>query len=218
MKKLLSILIGIYGGALATSEVHAQAQIQVHVQTAGTPKSVLGLVVSKRTVLSQPVALEQLVTTAAGRGSLLVPVTVDASTPPDSVVSALVMNDDGTIAIGDVRPVIEASLGASYLQLPDCPAERAETGDVPGKLGLLDSLVKLRTDLRAKYVEELQRQLTPDLAARLIRLEELFGIQQHPPLAADLPPAVLADRLSRLMESVENYRAYAPQQSDQSKQ
>lgn len=204
--KLLAVCICAFALSFMASSAHAQNTVQIHIQPSSRPLSVLGMIISKRGVATQPVALETL--KALPTGGFLVPVALSSDIASDAFITALVVQEDKGVVMGDVRSATAEST-RSYLTLPDCPPERAGTGDVPGKLGLLDSLVKLRTDLREKYLGELQKQLTPDLVARLTRLEELFGIKQHPPLSADLPPAILADRLSRLMEAVQNYRAYS---------
>lgn len=213
--KLLTPRFALLGSALAVlllaTAAHAQNTVQIQVQPSARPISVLGMIISKRGVLTQPIGIENLKPLTTG--GFIVPVALTSEISSDAFVTALVVQEDKGIVMGDVRPATAAST-PSYHTLPDCPPERAETGDVPGKLGLLDSLVKLRTDLREKYLAELQKQLTPDLVARLTRLEELFGIKQHPPLSADLPPAILADRLSRLMEAVNNYRAYSGSSRD----
>ena len=192
----------------------AETEVRVHVQTAAKPLSALAMILTKRGVITKAIPVEKLIPLSSG--GMLIPVPIGDDTPGDAFVTALVVQEDKAIAMADVRSVETESAGPSYLELPECPPERAETGDVPGKLGLLDSLVKLRTDLREKYIAELRKQLTPDLVARLTRLEELFGIKQEPALHPDLPPAVLAERLSRLMESVNNYRAYSTPVADES--
>jgi hypothetical protein len=55
---------------------------------------------------------------------------------------------------------------------------------------------------------KLRRAMEGNVLAKLIKFEEAFGLTRPDSLSADLPPAELYERLSRIQHALRRYQSY----------
>lgn len=129
---------------------------------------------------------------------------------PDSVASAIAVDENGANVFAGVTPAITAEAQDLLMSVPECPGEdssRAVTTTTPGTL-------KQLVDVRAERMEivrlKIRRAMDGNVLAKLTKFEEAFGLTRAEALNPDLPPAELIDRLSRIQHALRKYQAQRP--------
>jgi hypothetical protein len=129
---------------------------------------------------------------------------------PDSVASAVGTNEDGARVFASVTPALMSEAKDLLASVPECPGEdssRAVTTTTPGTL-------KQLVDVRAERMDiirlKIKRSMDSTVLAKLTKFEEAFGLTRSSELSADLPPAELIDRLSRIQHALRKYQSYKP--------
>jgi hypothetical protein len=133
---------------------------------------------------------------------------------PDSVASARATNEEGVSVFAGVTPAIMSEAKDLLASIPECPGEdssrAALTTTTPGTL-------KQLVDVRAERMEivrlKIKRAMDGNALAKLTKFEEAFGLTRSQELSADLPPAELIDRLSRIQHALRKYQSYKPKHS-----
>ena len=77
----------------------------------------------------------------------------------------------------------------------------------PGQEALIARLIKIRKDRIELSQKKLEALLDQDTAARIMKLERGFGLNQSEPLSAQIAPAKLTDRLNRVLIAIKNFEA-----------
>lgn len=120
----------------------------------------------------------------------------------DTLVSAILFSSDGTIAFAPTKD-LNSRLPS---ELPTCTTEKLTIDADEGQIGLLQSLVALRTARRTNAQDRLNKALTGPFLEKLKKLERGFGITYPQPLSATRPPTELIDRLTRIVNAVKNFQ------------
>ncbi len=127
--------------------------------------------------------------------------------PRDAVATALVVASDGQTAYGDLRPLLNADSKESYLKIPQCTPEKVSETRLQGQVGLLESLIEVRSARRGVAQVKVAQLMAGDFLSNLNKLEEGFGLNYPVSLSSDLTPVELIDRLSRLSQVVSSAKA-----------
>lgn len=159
------------------------------------------LVMSSRGLDQFPVEMQR-----SGDGDAVATILLDTDTlPAEAAVSSMLISESGDVYFS---PIEGAHTLADMDKLPPCPAERDANLDFSGQHALLESLVRLRTQYRDGFRSMMGNRLTAGLIEDLSKLEELFGLSYTEPMSADMALPQLVDRLARLTEAVQNYKAH----------
>ena len=129
---------------------------------------------------------------------------------PDTVASAIVRTAAGDVAFGFVKSLSEQTLDT--VSLPTCDASEGESPALESQVGLIRSLVQVRTARREIVQKKLAAVMAEDFLETMKKLERGFGLVYSSELSSELPPSELVDRLSRLLNAVTNYRNRRVQQ------
>jgi len=123
-----------------------------------------------------------------------------------ATVSAIVVSEEGELAFGSVKPV-RYDVGSIH-SIPQCEEESViSTVGLESQVALLESLLQIRSERRSTYQANLNRELSGDFLNRLMELESGLGLQAYPALSPDTDPVELTDRLSRLKNSIQQFKA-----------
>jgi hypothetical protein len=123
--------------------------------------------------------------------------------PADAMASVAVFSSEGQIEVSKIQSTSRITLP----KLPQCPAKQNVQVEPQSQLGVLQSLVSIRTARRDTARQKIDQLLTPALLERLIKLEKGLGLTSEPPLSSALPALALRDRLHHLLQAVKNYRS-----------
>lgn len=127
----------------------------------------------------------------------------EAEIEAGAFASVMLLSSEGDVATSTVRSLAEART----TPIPDCPRSEAVKIGPDTQVGVLQSLVSVRTARRENARIRIAGQLTGDFLETLRRLEIGFGLKTTPQLSADLEPYELIDRLSRIEAALNNYRS-----------
>ena len=197
----LSCLVSCLVPLLAATPSFAEGkQLTFDIETSITPLSGMGLIMdSTGTHTFTDIELSTPKTNTV-RAKFTVP---DGSAGKDALASVVVFASDGATAFSTVRSLQSITLP----KLPECPKKEAVMLTDQNQVGVLQSLVTIRSDRRDTARAKVLQQLNPDYLERLKKLEKGFGLPSEPALSGDLPPVVLVDRLNRILNAVRNYRS-----------
>ena len=186
----------------AYSEDKQGKSIQINVDTELEPAAAQGLFVSASGPIQLPVGEVQRV----ADNKLVVPVYYkESEIPKDSLATAIIISEQGELAFGNLRPVFSPDPRDSFWLIPQCAPEKINEAALAGQTSLLESLIEVRTERRRVALLALAAALNGDFLARLQKLEVSFGLENDPPLSAELSPVVLLDRLTRILKAIETY-------------
>lgn len=227
-RALFSATFFMFGSIVGADSLHAQEaavrplSVEVEIEAEFKPTSVVGLLTNKSGAIQKPnLEAKQ---NARGTWSVVIPV-LPSELDESTTATAIALGSDDRIAFGRVREISPGSDSSSYLNLPACtfgtsmikpnPNTQAIGG---GKLALLESLVKVRAKRRETLTSQLKILMSPEMITRLAKLEKGFGLDTSPALSTDLPPAVLVERLTKLLATLQSYdQKRAREQSAKSK-
>jgi hypothetical protein len=181
----------------------ADETVSVEVDAPFEPVSAVGLIINGTTTTQKIEA-----TFKRGRGERLTvsfPVR-EAETKEGAMATALVIAEDGVMAFGEMKPIGTPDQRAVASDIPDCPPEKLVTTGLEGQLGLLESLLEVRTARRANSQQRLREILTPELVAKLAKLEKGFGLARPSALSANLPPLEVHERSVRISAALKGFR------------
>lgn len=121
----------------------------------------------------------------------------------DALATAMVQSSDGSVAFGHVRKL--SAINGSR-DLPVCKGEKLAIAPNPSQIGLLQSLVDVRSARRELVQAKVSNLMKDDFLEMLKKLESGFGLTYAKELSPSLPPVELIDRLTRILNAVKNYR------------
>lgn len=194
-------------GAQAIDMPSSTAPVTVRVESKPNIVRAIGIVFSSRASFE----VAETVVTKIGDKLYEVRFAVPRSNlQPDSVASAMAVDENGANVFASVTPAIAAEAQDLLMSVPECPGEdssRAITTTTPGTL-------KQLVDVRAERMEivrlKIRRSMDENVLAKLRKFEEAFGLTRTEALTPDLPPAELIDRLSRIQHALRKYQAQRP--------
>lgn len=191
--------------SMAGAQGHSAAA-EVEVESPFTPIRAVGFIIGHGT--SRQVAAESFREGRAGTWIVRVPLPNEAL-DPNGFVTAVVMDDEARMAFGTVKPLAAPDTLDSWADLVTCQDEPSSlrNASLAGKLALLESLVTLRAKRRENVQAQTRQALDEAFVERLAKLERGFGLTDVTPLSADLPPALLAQRLARIANTLRNFDA-----------
>ena len=206
------LLLGALAGACACiypqsaaaddNQVSQIRIMQINVESAMQPSAAVGLFISGSSTIQLPVS--EIIRTADNKLIVSIPFR-EGEIPRDAMATALVTSDQGEIALGDVRPVTAPESRESFLNLPECAPEKITELRMEGQQSLIESLIKVRSERRKVAQQAVEKALSGDFLVRMQKLEESFGLHHEQPLGPELPPVILIDRLTRIMEAIKTY-------------
>lgn len=126
---------------------------------------------------------------------------------PNGLIGALLRSADGTIQGTELRPRWATSMTQD---LPQCPENLPSPSVLAGQVGMLQSLVDVRSG-RARVSRELFLvRLANFSEERLAKLEAGFGLVGSDPqsISEVEDPYTLIDRLVRILHAIRTYAAY----------
>jgi hypothetical protein len=200
----LSALL-ISSSALASTETIQPVVVKLTVETKSPPKEVKGLILS--TSGSSEISETQI--TKIGDKLFQVIFSIPSNQlHTDTVATAMITAEDGSIAFSNVSPALSAdpSVSLALLDIKDCPAEQAKGVVNPSNIGALRQLVDIRTARADLAKMKLGRAFTDTFLAKLKKFEDAFGLTSDEPLSAELPAEVLVERLARLNYALSEYK------------
>ena len=188
--------------------------IEIEVESTFEPATAVGLVMNNQSTV-QKQNLEFRKANSVGTEStnyiVNVPVTID-ELDQNTTVTGILRSSDGDLAYGTVKSVLAPETFKSALDLPQCKVGTSliEPSINPamlesGKMALLESLIKLRIKRRDTQVAQLTAALDASLLERATKLERGFGLNYPYPLTPKTPPALIAQRLQRLLAVLSTY-------------
>ncbi len=119
--------------------------------------------------------------------------------------SAMLSNAQGEVAFADVRTVSAQGSGLSFARLPECAESISTKAFQYNQLGLLQSLVNVRTNRRNVEQQKIEKLMQGKFLERLRKLERGFGLGDASDLRADIRSDELVARLARLQYAVQAY-------------
>ncbi len=209
------LLVGVLFSVLicwSTNASFAESQqgfIEVTVDSAVEPTSAIGLILSQNETIQVPV--KEMTLTTDNKMIISIPYN-ENDTPRDAMATAMLMSKDGELVFANVRRIFAPEPKDSYLDIPKCAPEKVTEAALEGQTGLVESLVQIRADRRRVAQLAVANEMKGDFLARIQKLESAFGLSNPQPLSPDLPPVVLIDRLSRIIEGIKSFQT-APQQN-----
>ena len=118
-----------------------------------------------------------------------------------SMATAMLISQDGEVAIGNVKPASIPSARSSFLSMDYCHTEHYIPDSARRAYvnpGILEPLMQIRKSRREVARMNAANILKGSLLDRLRQAEEVLGFKYREPLSANLPAFELADRLARL--------------------
>jgi hypothetical protein len=215
MRLVLGTALTLIGGATSAAQAidipGGSLPVAVRVESKPPLVSATGIVFSSRS------SFEVQETSITKIGDKLYEITFSvprSKVQPDSVASARATNEEGVSVFAGVTPAIMSEAKDLLASIPECPGEdssrAALTTTTPGTL-------KQLVDVRAERMEivrlKIKRAMDGNALAKLTKFEEAFGLTRSQELSADLPPAELIDRLSRIQHALRKYQSYKPKHS-----
>lgn len=118
---------------------------------------------------------------------------------PDTMATAMVKFPDGSVEFVRSTPLRNEALRAPLVDLPLCEDMHTKTQAAAAEVGLLQSLVEVRTKRIQQSELVLRRDLTEAKLQRLRKLERGFGLASEPLLSLDIPIDQFVARLYRIL-------------------
>ena len=205
MRRLLLLCSALLTlGPLASPSSAQSRSISVPVETSLEPITAVGLILSsERTIEKADVTREKV------KDGLWVIAfkAQENELGKDSLVSAMIIAQDGSVAFGDLMPAALKGSAEQYLSLPECPSPKMSVFKMQSQASVLESLVAVRSERRQVLQASLEKELQGLLLEKAVRLEKGFGLTREEDLTGALAPLKLVDRLSRLIAAIKNNRA-----------
>jgi hypothetical protein len=179
--------------------------VNVHVEAKPEPRKAVGIVLSSGSSVEIPD------TTIKKIGDKLYSISfrVDrAALRPDSVATAMAFDENGTASFANVTAELLADTTAATAHIPGCPPEDPSGIIQRGQQGQLQELIDVRTERSQLSQAKIQQALDEQFLTKLRRFESAFGLGSEDDLSADLPPATLVDRLSRVAHALKKYKMF----------
>ena len=170
------------------------------VETALEPISGVGIVMKPSGVIQKPTVEFTKIDKGLWRATFVV---LSSEIDDHSFASVMLMSSEGDIATSAVQAV--SRLIAP--EIPKCPPQQAISLAAETQVGVLQSLVSIRSARRDNAQARIVALMQGDYLEKLRNLEKGFGLSRGRELSSDLPPLELIDRLSRILNSVHNYKA-----------
>lgn len=196
--KLFLVISLTAGAATAASD----STIEILVDASFTPSAAMGVLLHG----AESVQRRDVTYTQTTHGIVVQIPFQQEQIAPGTTATAIVMSAEGETAFGQVRPVYASQDGKLPLSLPTCILKSDDKLDPSSQIALFESLVTLRSQLTENLRKQVEKELSSEVVSRISRLEDLFGLHRAVPVGMDRTPAEIADRLSRLAETVRNYR------------
>ena len=205
MKEIFLICAAAVMLELLAAPSFAQSRpVSVPIRTELTPLTAVGLILSPGRIIQKAEAGVEKVKEGVWRISF----TAQANElEKDSLVSAMIVSEDGSVAFGDLAPSAFKGSPELYASLPECQAPRMSVAKLQNQASVLESLVAVRSERRQILQESLANELQGELLEKAVRLERGFGLTREKELGSGLSPLELVDRLSRLIAAIKNHRA-----------
>jgi hypothetical protein len=127
---------------------------------------------------------------------------------PDTVASAIATDESGSVVFAGVTPALASEALDLLASVPECPGEDSSRAITTTSPGTLKQLVDVRSERMEIVRLKLRRAMEGNVLAKLIKFEEAFGLTRPDSLSADLPPAELYERLSRIQHALRRYQSY----------
>jgi hypothetical protein len=121
----------------------------------------------------------------------------------ETLASVVIFSSDGQMAFSTVQQLQSALFNLP----PKCSKKDTVVLSSQNQVGVLQSLVTIRGARRDTAKAKVDQQLNSNYIERLKKLEKGFGLPANPELSAEIPPADLIERLSRILNAVRNYRS-----------
>jgi hypothetical protein len=131
---------------------------------------------------------------------------VESSISADTFGSALVISNDGQVALGDVKSLALRSEHSSFYSLAACIEQEDPSALRISEVGPIQRLVEFRSKRRAVSRDKIKLLLNEDFLQKIAKLEQGFGLDRTKPLAADTHPLEIIDRASRLIQAITAYK------------
>jgi hypothetical protein len=202
---LLAIATPVLRGHTQALPITEPLTVNVRVEAKPEPKKAIGLVLSTgRTIEIPDTTIKKI-----GEKLYLITFVVDRNiVRKDTVATAMAFDENGTVSFANVSPELLSESKTLISRIPECPPEDPSSIVKLDQQGPLQQLVDVRSE-RAEIARlKISRMLDDQFLAKLHRFEDAFGLQNSEELAADLPPEVLVDRLSRITHAVKKYRMF----------
>lgn len=203
MNKTLPLLVFAFLAAAQPSRADDQ-RISVDVKAPFEPASAVGLIINETTTVQK---VDAVISRSKDNGIVVSFPFRDSEIKDGAAATAMVIAEDGTMAFGEMKLIDSPESRRSLSEIPECPAEKIVTSGLEGQLGLLQSLLDVRTARRTNAQRQLQEFLTPEMIAKLSRLEKGFGLVNPTPLSARMSPLELNDRIIRITAALKDFRA-----------
>jgi hypothetical protein len=199
----LIVFLSPLNSALAQTKPQSYVKAHVPVTGIGEPASAIGLLISRK-------GSEQVLKTSTSvdaHGNVVVSFPYPKSLAQSGgTASAMVVDTEGNYALGQVIALRPRGATSPISTLPACePPKR--THSITAQYALLESLVEIRGRRRTLMQDKIREILEGDLAGRLRKIEQGFGLQTDTVLNAEMNPAELIDRLARILHSMESFQA-----------
>lgn len=124
----------------------------------------------------------------------------------NATATAQIIGKDGSVAYGNLVPLLWTRISNPLVELPLCDEETEVQPKVKRQFALIESLIEIRTKRRRFAKVKVKNILDAGFLKRLQRLERGFGLAiNEPELSPKLPPAILNDRISRILHAVKTY-------------
>jgi hypothetical protein len=120
----------------------------------------------------------------------------------EALASVALFSSDGQMTFSTVQ-LIQSTL---FQMPPFCGKKDPVQLSTQNQIGVLQSLVSIRSARRDTAKAKIAQQLNSNYIQRLNKLERGFGLPIAPDLSAEMAPADLIERLSRIVNAVRNYR------------
>jgi hypothetical protein len=121
----------------------------------------------------------------------------------EALASVALFSSDGQMTFSTVQQ-IQSTL---FQMPPVCSKKDPVQLNTQNQIGVLQSLVSIRSARRDTAKAKITQQLNSNYVQRLNKLERGFGLPLLPDLSAEMAPADLIERLSRILNAVRNYRS-----------
>lgn len=177
--------------------------IEINVNAGFKPVTMIGLLMTDgRTIQKSISKSEQISADVTMLTIPYQPEEVDSGT----MATAMLIGPEGEVAMGDVKLITGSRSTKSFHSLPECSDELNVPPGLSDQVGLLESLVEIRSARREGNQLRISQIMSGPFLEKLRRLEKGFGMKHATKLSEDLTAFELVDRLSRLSNAIKNYQ------------
>ena len=177
--------------------------IEINVNANFKPVSMLGLLMTEGKTIQKSISKSEQISDDVTMLTIpYQPEEVDSGT----LATAMLIGPDGEVAMGDVKLITGSRSTKSFHSLPECSDELNVPPGLSDQVGLLESLVEIRSARREGNQLRISQIMSGPFLEKLRRLEKGFGMKHATKLSEDLTAFELVDRLSRLANAIKNYQ------------